>query len=370
MISKICLFAYLQRCETMPTTPETPPWPIFTPDLQEYARAHIHETRQPEALTGLSPDPPLQNRGWEIVTGFDVTPPKDRARDLAPCCICKRDHKYYKGVVFWGDDGYLRLAGWQCWGKHFGNTEVKQRRRDFEKEQRRLHYLRQITTALPNLAPARREIIEISGAPCALKAIEFRDAFRTKFNPLFQQLLLMGSDHGNHLVVPVRRSSTFREAGGRESGLGPYSWASIGALVGVDGLDPYHTSIRRLETAARKMEYALDPLATSEVKSLPYSALQKMASSLPEAIKEAQAAREGIMDIYRFCEPENLTQVCRWANDPSQPFLSGHFEPLPRGICWTPQGRNPVSVQLVAYVRPPPPLQHAARVLHALQRND
>ncbi len=354
----------------MSTAPETPQWPTFTADLQEYARSHIRETRQPEALIGRSPDPPPQDRGWEIVTNFDVTPPKDRARDRVPCCICKHDHKYYKGVVFWVDDGYLRLAGWQCWGKRFGHDTVKQRRRDFDKEQRRLHYLTQLTAAFPSLAPARREIVTLAGAPCVLKAIEFRDAFRTTMNALYRQLLVMVSDHGKQLVVSVRRSSTFREAGGRESGLGQHDWANIGALVGADGLDPYLTSMQRLETAARKMEKVLDPLATSKISALPYNTLHKVASALPEAIKEAQAAREGVVEIYRFCEPGNLTRVCRWANDPSQPFLSGHFEPLPRGIRWTPQGRDPVSAELAAYLRPPPPLQHALSALHALQRNN
>lgn len=131
----------MARRSTALSSTQGPHPSLPTSDWQTAFLDHVRKTGQPEVFPDIERNPPPEGSRPFILCRFDVDRKKRPERDMAPCAMCSPFHeKCLEGLylVWYQDEGVVRVIGPECGDGLAGGALLNAERRAFDRRQRQL----------------------------------------------------------------------------------------------------------------------------------------------------------------------------------------------------------------------------------------
>lgn len=254
--------------------------PHRTKPTDEWQRAfldHVRNTGQPETFPDIERYPPPEGSRPYILCRFGVDRKKRPERDMAPCAMCSPFHEKCLEdlcLVWYEDEGAVRVIGPECGNGLDGGALLNAERRAFDRRQRQNRAERFLENNLPKIPAWISALHELR--PSLAEAERLHRKFRHDHGAIAKKFRQIKNQAGGILSVSIEiaRTRTDQREDGAESDERDKRVGPKGFGKGPDAVDSYTEQFGVLN-GATMFAANFEPLSDLD-------GLIALASALPE----------------------------------------------------------------------------------------
>ena len=162
---------------------------------------HVRSTGQPETFEAVDWSIPPSTSEPVILKPFDVDRRKRPKRDMAPCALCSPCHpKCLNGLylVWYPDEGLVRVVGPQCGRNLEAGRRLVEARIEYDRERKKLRLENFLEANLPNVD----RMVEALRAfrPAAAEAARLHAKLKHDCSAIPKRLRIIWNQSGRELV--------------------------------------------------------------------------------------------------------------------------------------------------------------------------
>ena len=310
-----------------------------TNDWQNAFLDHVRKTGQPETFRDLERTSPPEGSRPIILRRFDVAREKRPERDMAPCALCSPFHqKCLEGLylVWYPDEGVVRVIGPECGDGLDGGELIKAERREFDRRQRQLRAEEFLEKNLPKISIW---IGALNGLrPAVSEAQRLHHKLRSDNGAISKLFRQIRNKSGGVLFVNIEIDKSNNGDGGgerdkvRSERIGPKGFGK-----GPDAVDTYTEQYGILE-GFTMFASDFEPIVTLDdlievVEALPRPATVEQAfdwicefeglelfEQIVERIREVQVGYQRLVEqldsVIAFFDVSHFDRINRWGTHP------------------------------------------------------